>query len=1358
MYSVHRQLHHSTVIKCAVECHFFNKHENNLVLAGIDELYVFRARKCDLGDSGVNTTVKLECLASYKLFGNILSLHCLKSENSCNDSLLIAFKEAKLSLVSYSEVENDLKTISLHCFESLLTQEGRQKHNYFVPLVRVDELNRCAVLLVHDTLLAVVPLRNANMLHDSASSYTIDLKKLDERVINVKDIDFLHGYYEPTLAILFEPLPTWAGRVAVRKDTCHMVALSINMEQRVSPIIWSVNNLPFDSSQLIPVQKPIGGVLVVAYNSLMYLNQSFPPFGVSLNSMTHFSTDFILKKQNINITLDCSRFCLLSADKFIISLKGGELFILSLLADGMNSVKGFHFNKAASSVLTSCICLYGGHYVFLGSRLGNSLLLKYSERLDDQVETGNHDSEVDKDFHDCPFLFFSSFLLPVIETLEMDMYGGDKTSTNKTFHYFFEVCDSLVNIGPCGHIVMGEVAFLSEEFYNAKEPNVELVTTSGCNKNGAITVLQKSIHPQLVTTFELPGCVNMWTAIGQRKNVDNEEFVNDLSHSILVISRRDSSMILKTGHEIMEIDNSDFITQTPTIYVGNMGNNQYIVQVSPTSVRLLCGVTSIQEIILEEDVSIVSCSVADPHLSLLSSQGMIIYFTLVTNDSSPAHFVRNTPTCLESYPATAICLFEDKSGLFNIDNIEISQKNDSEMKNFTKPNKMYVDEDELLYGEATNEQDNDVQMNDDLPHANLEHSSSSFWLFVCRKNGFLEILSVPSFKPHFGTSSLIVGERHIVDDLERGPTVDNDQLSGLVIDELLVVGMGYKQLRPHIMVIINQELMIYEVFKSAKIVNGCLNIRFKKVDHRPVVNFYNKINCEGAYKVTYLKKFENVSGLDGVFLSGQRPYWIFMTCRGILRMHPMYIDGPIICFTSFHNVNCPQGFLYFNFKNELRIAMLPSHLNYDSCWPFRKIPLRSTPYYLCYHLESKLYVVITSQSVPCQKLIRIVGDNEKEIETVEKDARFVYPNIEQFSLKLFSPLSWEMIPQCSHQFEEFERVTCMQLISFKSEGTACGLKGYIVCGTSYAFTEDIPCKGKIYIFDVIEVVPEPGAPLTKNKLKIEYQKEQKGGVSAIAGVQGLLATAIGQKIYIWQFKDGDLKGVAFIDTQMYAHSIIVIKSLLLVGDICKSVSLLRFQEEMKVLSLVSKDTNLREIYCLGFLVSNEQLNFIVSDSYKNLSVFSYMPQMKDSHGGQRLIQQADINIGSLVNSMVRIRCTKRKPNTENLHSTYYCTLDGGIGCILPLGEKIYRRLLMLNYFLSSCIHHYAGLDPRVYTSMKQDYRCLATSHKVILDEHLLLTFFSLTFQERHELAKKIGSSVEQIMADLVEFDHLTSHF
>lgn len=67
-------------------------------------------------------------------------------------------------------------------------------------------------------------------------------------------------------------------------------------------------------------------------------------------------------------------------------------------------------------------------------------------------------------------------------------------------------------------------------------------------------------------------------------------------------------------------------------------------------------------------------------------------------------------------------------------------------------------------------------------------------------------------------------------------------------------------------------------------------------------------------RVSVMRYFSNIAGYNGVFISGDYPHWIFLTGRGELRAHPMTIDGPIKSFAPFNNVNCPQGFLYFNRK------------------------------------------------------------------------------------------------------------------------------------------------------------------------------------------------------------------------------------------------------------------------------------------------------------------------------------------------------------------------------------------------------------------------------------------------------------
>ena len=47
---------------------------------------------------------------------------------------------------------------------------------------------------------------------------------------------------------------------------------------------------------------------------------------------------------------------------------------------------------------------------------------------------------------------------------------------------------------------------------------------------------------------------------------------------------------------------------------------------------------------------------------------------------------------------------------------------------------------------------------------------------------------------------------------------------------------------------------------------------------------------------------------------------------------------------------------------------------------------------------------------------------------------------------------------------------------------------------------------------------------------------------------------------MWNFKDNnDLVGMAFIDTQLYIHSLVSIKNMIIAADVSKSVTLLRLQ-------------------------------------------------------------------------------------------------------------------------------------------------------------------------------------------------------
>uniref|UniRef100_A0A673AI61 Cleavage and polyadenylation specificity factor subunit 1 n=1 Tax=Sphaeramia orbicularis TaxID=375764 RepID=A0A673AI61_9TELE len=1208
MYAVHRQAHTPTAVEFSVYCNFISSKEKNLVVAGTSQLFVYR----------IIHDEKLEQVASFSLFGNVMSMASVQLVGASRDALLLSFKDAKLSVVEYDPGTHDLKTLSLHFFEEPELRDGFVQ-NVHIPIVRVDPENRCAVMLIYGTKLVVLPFRKDTLADEQEGgvgegpkssflpSYIIDVRELDEKLLNIIDMKFLHGYYEPTLLILFEPNQTWPGRVAVRQDTCSIVAISLNIMQKVHPVIWSLSNLPFDCTQVMAVPKPIGGVVVFAVNSLLYLNQSVPPYGVSLNSQTTGTTAFPLRK--LKLTLDCSHSDFIAYDKMVISLKGGEIYVLTLITDGMRSVRAFHFDKAAASVLTTCMVTMEPGYLFLGSRLGNSLLLKYTEKLQEtRLEDGKEkqDEEKEKEKQEEPPVKkkrVESSTNWTDEVDEIEVYGSEAQSGTQLATYSFEVCDSILNIGPCATASMGEPAFLSEEFQTNPEPDLEVVVCSGYGKNGALSVLQRSIRPQVVTTFELPGCHDMWTVISREKDKEEKEKEKEdeqkteppleddsKKHGFLILSREDSTMV------------------------------------SPMGIRLLEGVTQLHFIPVDLGSPIVHCSVADPYVVIMTAEGFVTMFVLKT-DSYMGKTHRLQPRVI------ALCAYRDISGMFTTENkVSCSVKEDTIIRSQSETETIIQDlsnavddEEEMLYGDSNASAPppkEEMNRNSVAPAPPGSEGSSNkaeptHWCMIVRENGVMERVLVDSSSGQSATQ----GEGKKEEVTRQGEIP--------LVKEVALVSLGNNHSRPYLLVHVEQELLIYEAFPyDQQQPQNNLKVRFKKVPHN--INFREKksklkkekktesgVTEESSAvksRIARFRYFEDISGYSGVFICGPSPHWMLVTSRGAMRLHPMTIDGPIESFSAFHNVNCPKGFLYFN------------------------------------------------------KQVHVLG-------------------------------------------------------------------------------EEVTCRGRILILDVIEVVPEPGQPLTKNKFKVLYEKEQKGPVTALCHCNGYLVSAIGQKIFLWVLKDNDLTGMAFIDTQLYIHQMYSIKNFILAADLMKSISLLRYQEESKTLSLVSRDAKPLEVYGIEFMVDNNQLGFLVSDRDKNLYVYMYLPEAKESFGGMRLLRRADFNVGAHINTFWRMPCrgaldtaSKKSLTWDNKHITWFATLDGGMGLLLPMQEKTYRRLLMLQNALTTMLPHHAGLNPKAFRMLHSDRRSLQNAVRNILDGELLNKYLYLSMMERSELAKKIGTT------------------
>lgn len=127
-----------------------------------------------------------------------------------------------------------------------------------------------------------------------------------------------------------------------------------------------------------------------------------------------------------------------------------------------------------------------------------------------------------------------------LEEEELEVYGtGEKTSVQLT-SFTFEVCDSVQNIAPVGFMTVGErytEEFVKTENEVAAKSNLEVVTSSGRGKNGALCVLQSTIKPHIITSFTLSGCRDVWTVFDDPNQEGGDK------HKFMILSQKSSTMV-----------------------------------------------------------------------------------------------------------------------------------------------------------------------------------------------------------------------------------------------------------------------------------------------------------------------------------------------------------------------------------------------------------------------------------------------------------------------------------------------------------------------------------------------------------------------------------------------------------------------------------------------------------------------------------------------------------------------------------------------------------------------------------------------------------------------------------------------
>ncbi|CAO3589394.1 unnamed protein product [Absidia cylindrospora] len=530
-----------------------------------------------------------------------------------------------------------------------------------------------------------------------------------------------------------------------------------------------------------------------------------------------------------------------------------------------------------------------------------------------------------------------------------------------------------------------------------------------------------------------------------------------------------------------------------------------------------------------------------------------------------------------------------------------------------------------------------------------------------------------------------------------------------------------------------------------------------------------------------LSSFTDVSGFAGVFVAGPEPLWLLSSSKSFTRVHPMKANRPITAFSQFHNVNCRHGFITIDIDSKIRLNNLPTDgASYGMDWLIEKVLLGQTVHKIKYHPAMRVYGVLVSTAM----VAKVVGpdpndDDESSTTTTtaaaanddgssstkssvtgmdnKKDDRepgAFLPKVDRFSLLLISPVTWETVDRVD--FDEFEQGLSLECVLLESKQTSSGRKHFMAVGTGVMRGEDSPMKGSIYVYEIIEVVPELDNPQTNHKFKFLCKEDVKGAVTAMCDVSGHLAACIGSKMIIWSFEDNEsLVGVAFIDVQIYVTCMSSIKNFILLGDAQKSIWFLGFQIEPAKLILLGKDYQSFEVGSVNYIIDDKSLYLMVGDTDDNLNIYQYAPFNLQSISGQKLMRRGDFHVGCQVRTMVRLpQITHDNDEGFQYSRRQFClcgSFTGSISVVSPIPEKTFKRLGTLYGQLANSIQHVAGLNPRAYRLIKGSKQRMASNRtKAVLDGDLINAFAGLAVDRQKEVTKQIGTTVPRIMEDIVE--------
>ncbi|KAK7151365.1 hypothetical protein R3I94_007882 [Phoxinus phoxinus] len=399
-----------TAVNACVTGHFTSAEDLNLLIAKNTRLEIY-----------VVTAEGLRPVKEVGMYGKIAVMELFRPKGESKDLLFILTAKYNACILEYKQSGDSIDIIT-RAHGNVQDRIGRPSETGIIGIV--DPECRMIGLRLYDGLFKVIPLDRENR---ELKAFNIRLEELQ-----VIDVQFLYACPAPTVCFIYQDPQ---GR--------HVKTYEVSLrEKEFNKGPWKQENVEAEASMVIPVPEPFGGAIIIGQESITYHNGD-----------KYFAIAPPTIKQS---TIVCHNRVDPNGSRFLLGDMEGRLFMLLLekeeLMDGAVVLKDLRVELLGETSIAECLTYLDNGVVFVGSRLGDSQLVKLNVDSNDQ---------------------------------------GSYVAVMETF----------TNLGPIVDMCVVDLE---------RQGQGQLVTCSGAFKEGSLRIIRNGIGIHEHASIDLPGIKGLW--------------------------------------------------------------------------------------------------------------------------------------------------------------------------------------------------------------------------------------------------------------------------------------------------------------------------------------------------------------------------------------------------------------------------------------------------------------------------------------------------------------------------------------------------------------------------------------------------------------------------------------------------------------------------------------------------------------------------------------------------------------------------------------------------------------------------------------------------------------------------------